>query len=441
VCFRSLSTRVTRVDFKALARNLDDAARNVELRKVDADPRHVVRLWERYRKLQSETEELQREKREIAKQQQQHEATSDESRRAALRHAGADVKHRLQKKTEEVTRAADELEQEAARLPNVSSVHSPVGDESKAVEVKKVLNGHTLRKDSDHVKILQDFDWADFASAAQASGEGFVYVKNDLALLEMSIVQYALQKAARTGFTPVLTPEVVRDHVLSGCGFRPRVVAHGGPVYNIAGEEESTSLIGTAEVSLAGMFVDRILPAAKLPMFVAGFSHSFRREAGQGGGRYSRGLYRLHQFSKVELFAVAAPEESEAVFEKLVGWQTDFLDDLKLPYRVLEMPTEELGLSAARKRDCEVWMPSRGDWGEVTSASDCTDFQARRLNVRMQLEVGNNHFVHTLNATAAAVPRLLISVLENHYDAARNVVVLPTPLVPLMGCESIPRKN
>jgi seryl-tRNA synthetase len=235
----------------------------------------------------------------------------------------------------------------------------------------------------------------------------------------------------RWGFEPILTPDIARDTIVQGCGFRPRD-SEKSPIYSI--QNSDASLVGTAEVALAGLYANQILAAEQMPLFMAGFSHAFRREIGSGG-RHSRGLYRMHQFSKVELFALSKTlQESAKTLQKMTDFQMSVLRDLNLPFRMLEMPTQELGLSARRKVDFEVWMPSRQGYGEVSSASDCGDFQSRRLNIRFRsTETNANQFVTTQNATALAVPRILISILENHYDPIENCVRMPDVLKPLMG--------
>jgi seryl-tRNA synthetase len=415
----STATRLPRLDF----RNLRPAEAQVSAaqRKVECDAERVAHLYRVHVALTQELETLH--------------ASRNKNTDVA---AGKELKEAIRAKTAELAHVDADLEAEAAKLPNSTSIQTPVGPEECAVE----LHRRDVRQGSegaDHVALLKRFDWADFESAAAATGEGFVYLKRDVAFLELALVQLAMQRAQRRGWAVHTTPDMARDRVVAGCGFRPRASA-ASPIYSIA--EEDVSLVGTAEIALAGLWANKIINIAQqpLPVKVAGFCHSFRRETGQGG-RGSRGLYRLHQFSKVELFALTAPEQSESMLEEMVAFQMELLGDLELPFRVLEMPSEELGLAAHRKVDCEVFMPSRQGYGEVSSASNCTDFQSRRLNIRYQVAVGSNRFVHTLNATALAVPRIIIALLETHYDAASDCVRLPHALHGLMGCDRIPHES
>ena len=274
----------------------------------------------------------------------------------------------------------------------------------------------------------------DFGLSSTLLSKGFVFLKNDLAILEVSLIHYAMMKALGRGYAPVTTPEIARDSMVEGCGFHPRDM-NANPIYKIRDQE--SSLVGTSEIALAGLYANKIIRPLEesLPVKMCGFSHAFRKETSQ------RGLYRLHQFSKVELFVITTAATSAELFDDLVKFQCDVLEDLKLPYRVLEMSSHELGLPAHRKIDCEVYMPSHKAYGEVSSASNCTDFQARRLEIRYQVEVKKNMFAHTLNATALAVPRIIMALIENHYDKKENVVRLPKALHALMGTEVIPRKT
>ncbi len=418
---RTVSTapRVPRLDFRNL--RPAEAQRNADLRRVECDVERTARLFQQHTTLTHELEVL------LASRNKNKDVD-----------AGKALKERIRSKTAELAQVDAELEREAAKLPNSTSQQTPIGPEACAIELRRCEVNERSDK-VDHVALLKRFDWADFESAAAASGEGFVYLKRDVAFLELALVQFAMQRAQRHGWTVHTTPDMVRDRVVAGCGFRPRE-SKASPIYSIA--EEDVSLVGTAEIALAGVWANKIISILQhpLPIKLAGFSHSFRRETGQGG-RGSRGLYRLHQFSKVELFALTTPEQSERMFEEMVEFQTGLLSELELPFRVLEMPSEELGLAAHRKVDCEVYMPSRQGYGEVSSASNCTDFQSRRLNVRYQMAVGSNHFVHTLNATALAVPRIIIALLETHFDAATDCVRLPRALHGLMGCDRIPHAS
>jgi seryl-tRNA synthetase len=250
-------------------------------------------------------------------------------------------------------------------------------------------------------------------------------------LLDLAMQQFAVNELMKRGFTPTITPDLAQDSVLEGIGFNPR-----GPetqIYSIDGS--NLSLIGTAEITLGGLYSGVTLTDEELPIKICGISHCYRTEAG-AAGRASRGLYRVHQFTKVEMFAFSLPEQSDALHEELRKIECEIFDAMEIPYRVVDTATGDLGGPAYRKYDLEAWMPGRGEageWGEVTSTSNCTDYQARRLNIRYKKAgVKGTNFVHTLNGTAIALSRGLIAILENHQQADRSVAI-PECLQPYMG--------
>jgi len=320
---------------------------------------------------------------------------------------------------------------------------------------------------ADHVTLGTRLGLFDFPAATAVAGSGFVTLKGLGVQLEQALVMWAMQCAAGAGFTLLAPPDLAQSSVVEGCGFNPRPsgAAASSQVYSVA--DSDLCLIGTSEISVAGMMAGKLLPAEALPARYAAVSHCFRREAGAHGQR-DKGLYRLHQFTKVELFAFTAPTvlydkgaapaphppdpASEAMLESLVQLQVSMLSQLGLHFRVLDMPTEELGAAAYRKYDIEAWMPGRGaaaagapavgGWGEVSSASNCLDYQSRRLNIRVRHATsqrpgagggrGDVSFVHTLNGTACAIPRVMLSLLETH-QTADGRVRLPAPLRPFLG--------
>jgi seryl-tRNA synthetase len=256
-------------------------------------------------------------------------------------------------------------------------------------------------------------------------------------LLDLALQQFAVTELVKRGFTPISTPDVAQTQILQGIGFMPR-----GPetqIYSI--ENTDLNLVATAEITLGGMLSDQILDADELPLKIVGISHCFRTEAG-AAGRASKGLYRVHQFTKIEMFAFTLPEQSDAMHEELRQIECDLFDLLEIPYRVVDTATGDLGGPAYRKYDLEAWMPGRGDggqWGEVTSTSNCTDYQARRLNVRFKHKAEKGtHFVHTLNGTAIAISRALIAILENN-QRADGTIRVPSVLRPWVGADVIGR--
>lgn len=296
--------------------------------------------------------------------------------------------------------------EEALKIPNITHPDVPVGDKPNQISVKGKIPQFQF-KIKDHLELGAIHDLFDFDSATKITGSKFVYLKNEAAMLELALINWALQQVVKRGYTPITTPDICKQEIAAGCGFQPRDPA--GQMYNLA--DNKLSLIGTSEIALAGMLSDTVVPLDSLPQKYAGFSHCFRMEAGRG--QSSKGLYRLHQFSKVEMFAFSLPEDSDRCHEEMLSIETELLDMLKLPYRVLDMPTLDLGASAYRKYDIEIWIPSRQEWGEVTSTSNCLDYQALRLNTFYTDKTGEKSHVHTINGTACAVPRILLGIIEN----------------------------
>lgn len=274
----------------------------------------------------------------------------------------------------------------------------------------------------------QSLDVIDFERAAEVSGNSFYYLKGAAALMELALVQYAMQFCLGKGFQPVMAPDIVRTYVAAACGYRPR--GEASQVYHI--KDTDKCLVGTAEIPLAGMYLDKILTAKQLPLNLVAFGHAFRHEVGNRG-QETRGLYRVHQFSKVEMFSFTIPEESEVALEKMLAHQVEFFTSLGLHFRVLNMPGHDLGASATKKYDIEAWMPSRGDYGEVSSTSNCLDYQSRRLNIRHRLlPTEPTTFVHTVNGTACAIPRVILTLLEVNQQED-GTVLIPPVLQPFMG--------
>ncbi|MCE2726175.1 MAG: serine--tRNA ligase [Planctomycetaceae bacterium] len=322
-------------------------------------------------------------------------------------------------------------------IPNLTHPAAPVGGEDAAVEIRRGATPVPSFpfKARDHVDLGAALDLFDFEAGATVAGHGFYFLKNDAVLLELALQRYAVDLLQREGFTVMTTPDLARDTILEGTGFMPR-----GPetqIYSITGSD--LSLVATAEITLGGAFHERIFEAEELPLKLCGISHCFRTEAG-AHGRATRGLYRVHQFTKVEMFAFTAPEQSAAMHDLLLDLECRLFDGLGIPYRVIDTASGDLGGPAYRKFDLEAWMPGRGpagEWGEVTSTSNCTDYQSRRLGLRYRKpgEKGTQ-FVHTLNGTAVAISRALIAILENHQQADGTVTV-PEPLVAWMGKRTI----
>ena len=379
-------------------------------------------------------------------------------------------------------RCEREIQELAEALPNLTSRYTPVGEEPDVVGVHNespIVRYARRREWPSHVDIGAKLDLLDFEGSAQTSGWGWYFLKNEAALLEQALIQYALQVAMSRGWNVVSPPSMVYAHMADACGFQPRDKNEEQQIYAIQQVEKDTAkpqlvMAGTAEIPLAGMKANHTFNEEDLPAKVVGVSRCYRAEAGARGVD-TKGLYRVHEFTKVEMFGWTLPDRpsasssssagdmfeasdmessSEKLFDEMLAIQQEILDSLGLHYRVLEMPTHDLGASAARKRDIEALFPSRmkkdaeegadhGGWGELTSTSICTDYQSRRLNTRVKIGKGGKlDFPHTVNGTALAVPRVLACISETHFDAEKERVLIPEVLRPWMGGrEYIEKKN
>lgn len=319
------------------------------------------------------------------------------------------------------------------QIPNLPSDKAPVGkDEKENVEVKKWGEPKKFDfKPKDHLEIGKSLGILDFETGAKVTGSQFYYLYGDGARLELALVQYAIDKLSAAGFMPVITPDLAKSRFYLGTGYMPK--GNEAQTYTIEGED--LGLIATAEVTLAGKQADEVILENNLPLKYVGYSHCFRQEAG-AYGKYSKGMYRVHQFSKVEMFVYCKPEDSEKFHQEILDLEEKIYQELGIPYRVLDMCTGDLGAMAARKFDVEAWMPGRGDYGEVTSTSNCTDYQARTLNIRLKRKNGNSEYAHMINGTAIATSRTPIAILENYQNEDGSVTV-PEVLRKWMGKEVI----
>ncbi|KAL3835479.1 hypothetical protein ACJIZ3_010215 [Penstemon smallii] len=427
------------VDFKWIRDNKEAVAVNIKNRNSNANLDLVLQLYDKLLNVQKEVERLRAERNIVANKMK---GKLEHSERLKLIEEGKNIKERLVSLEEDLLKLTDELQQEAQCVPNMTHPDVPSGGVDCSA-VRKVVGKPREFSFSikDHVQLGEDLNLFDFDAAAEVSGSKFYYLKNEAVLLEMGLVNWAVSEVMKKGFTPLTTPEIVRSSVVEKCGFQPR--GTNTQVYSIKGTDQC--LIGTAEIPVGGIHMDSILAESSLPLKYVAYSHCFRTEAGAAGAA-TRGLYRVHQFSKVEMFILCRPEESDSFHEKLIGIEEDLFSSLGLHFKTIDMATEDLGAPAYRKFDIEAWMPGLGRYGEISSASNCTDYQSRRLGIRYRPEslslsnskkgkLGNasqTQFVHTLNATACAVPRMIVCLLEN-YQQEDGSVVIPEPLRPFMG--------
>ena len=322
----------------------------------------------------------------------------------------------------------------ALSLSNIVDPSAPIGGESdfKVIEeVGKVPNFNFEPKD--HVELGKLLGAIDVERGAKVSGARFYYLTGPGALLELALVNYAIALATKAGFIPVIPPVLVKPEAMEGTGFLGQAAEN---VFHL--KEDDFYLVGTSEVPLAAYHMDEILDLNKLPLRYSGYSPCFRREAGSYG-KDTRGIIRVHQFEKVEMFSFCRVEDAAAEHQRLLAWEREFLDAMEIPYRVIDVATGDLGSSAIRKFDCEAWIPTQGAYREVTSTSNCTDFQARRLNIRSKGEHGTSP-VATLNGTLVAVPRMIVAILENHQQSDGSVI-LPKALQSYLGTERLTPVN
>ena len=344
---------------------------------------------------------------------------------------------KLKEREKEILALMEELETKRLdalmQIPSIPFDDVPFGkgeaDNVVLREVGKKPNFNFEPKD--HVELGTSLSILDFESGAKVAGSGFYYLKGDGALLELGLVRYALDFLSKRGFTPWITPDLVRGRFYLGTGYMPK--GNEAQTYVVDGED--LGLIATAEVTLAGVHSDEVLNESDLPRLYSGYSHCFRKEAG-AYGKYSKGLYRVHQFTKAEMYVYCRPEDSSAMHSKLLQLEEELWESMGIPFRVLEMCTGDLGAMASKKYDLEAWMPGRGDWGEVTSTSNTTDYQSRRLGIKFKRTNGKAEFAHTLNGTAIATSRAIIAILEN-YQTKDGTVKIPKVLRDYVGKKEI----
>lgn len=417
------------LDRRFVTDNINLVAENCRLRGATVDVGKFAELDLLRRKLQLDIDRLNQEAGRVSKSI----GKVSEDEREPLKREGRRLREEasvLQAKQAEVLEESDKI---LRSIPNLTHSEAPHGGEEDAAEVRR---GNSpipsfAFNPRDHVELGENLKLFDFEAGSRVAGHGFYFLTNDGVLLELALQKYAIDLLMQEGFTVMTTPDVARDSILEGTGFMPR-----GPetqIYSISNTD--LSLIATAEITLGGAMSEKVFNSDELPVKLCGISHCFRTEAG-AHGRATRGLYRVHQFTKVEMFTFTAPDQSDAMHQQLLELECKIFDGLGIPYRVVDTATGDLGGPAYRKYDLEAWMPGRGEageWGEVTSTSNCTDYQARRLAIRFRNPNGKGtQFVHTLNGTAVAISRAIVAILEN-YQQEDGSVKVPEALVSWMG--------
>ncbi len=421
------------IDIKELKSRRDEIKKNIENRYMNVDLDKIILDQDERLALLLEVENLRSRRNETAAKMK---GKLDNETRAKYIQEGKEIKDELAIKEAELSEKDSLFMAEVRTIPNYAHPDAPIGKEDKdSLAIKFVgVPPKFSFKAKDHVELGESLDLLDFDKGAKVAGQKFYYIKNKAVILQMALERYAMDIVVKHGFTPFITPDVAKEEILNGIGFNPRGAESN--IYTIEGTD--TCLVGTAEITLGGYYKDAILDKKDLPIRMTGLSHCFRREAG-GAGQYSKGLYRVHQFSKLEMFIYCLPEESDAFHQEILSIEEEIFSGLGIAYRIVDTATGDLGAPAYRKFDIEAWMPGRGEegeYGEVTSTSNCTDYQARSLNIRYRDDDGKIKFVHMLNGTAVALSRAMVAIMEN-YQNEDGSISIPPVLVPYTGFDRI----
>jgi len=392
------------LDPAILKDNLELLESNISRRNLEIDVNHLISLNEERKFLRFNAEQKRSQQKELGKQI----ANADENEKEDLLNKASELSNEVKLLFEQVDKKDEEFQNLWVKIPNLISKTSPDGkSDEDNLEIKKVGNVKEIPNPKDHLEIASKLNLIDVEKASEVSGSRFAYLFGDLVKIEFSLVSWALNKLSEKGFTPTVPPVLVRENALYGTGFFPDDAEQ---VYEIPNDD--LYLVGTSEVPLAALHTNEIIDMKDLPIRYAGFSTCFRREAGTYG-KDTTGIFRVHQFDKVEMFSFCNPEKSEEEHEFILSVEEELLQSLEIPYRVVDVCAGDLGASAAKKYDIEAWIPSQNTYREVTSCSNTTSFQARRLNIRAKSE-GETSILHTLNGTAIAVGRILIALIENN---------------------------
>ena len=400
------------LDPALLKNDLETLKLNISRRNLNVDIDFLIKLNEERKKLRFEAEQKRSEQKEIGKEI----ATADDKSKENLLSQASNISNEVKSLFEKVDQKDEEFFNNWVKIPNIISETSPDGkSDSDNLEIKKMGNIKEMKNPRDHLEIASKLNLIDVEKASEVSGSRFAYLFGDLVKIEFNLVSWALNKLSDKGFTPTVPPVLVRENALYGTGFFPDDAEQ---VYEIPNDD--LFLVGTSEVPLAALHTNEILNIKNLPLRYAGFSTCFRREAGTYG-KDTTGIFRVHQFDKVEMFSFCDPVKSKEEHEFILSVEEELLQALEIPYRVVDVCAGDLGASAAKKFDIEAWIPSQNTYREVTSCSNTTDYQARRLNIRAKDE-GSTSVLHTLNGTAIAVGRILIALIENNQNTDGSVV-------------------
>ena len=408
------------LDVKFIRDNLELVEKSAKEKGYKINVKEVLSLDDKRKKELARVEELRRQRNEIAAKMKggKPEPASIEE--------GKKVKAELAGLEEDLDKVELEYKSALKSVPNIIFEDVPLGGEECSVEIKSW--GGQKKDGVDHLDYAVKRDWVDFERGAKVAGTKFYYLKNELALLENALIQFGLKKVLEKGFNFITVPDLVSSKVLEGTGFNPRT-SDQSDEYFIEGED--LALIATAEIALTGYHVNEIIDEKDLPLKYAGLSACFRKEAGSAG-KHTRGLFRVHQFNKLEMYVFCLPEKSKEMHEMILATEEEIWQELGIPYRVINIAAGDLGAPAAKKYDIEYWSPVDQTYRELTSCSNCTDFQARNLNIRVRREDGSVEVLHTLNGTAVSLARTMVAVIEN-YATLDGKLKIPEVLKPYLN--------
>lgn len=417
------------LDIRFILHHPDLVRQSIIRRGVSCDLDSLIETCQTLKKIRG-LGDLTREQINI--NQQLIRRSSDEAERHHLIEDNRSLKEQNERYKKEITRLEKIFDEHMLTVPNILPEDTPPGsDDSCNREVYRFIpQGIPLRSSRSHVELARSLDLIDFEAGVRTAGQKFYFLKNELVMLDLAIQMFCISKLVSRGYTPLATPDLAKEQIIRGSGFNPR----GGnrDIYHLEGTD--LDLIATSEITIGGMLSEQIFDHSDLPLRYCAVSHCFRPETGSVGSK-AFGLYRVHQFSKVEIYLVSLPEYSEAALEEILEIQKEIYCDLELPYRVMRICAGDLGAPAFKKYDLEAWMPGKGHdggFGEITSASNNTDFQARRLNIRYLDEKRKKHYVHTLNGTASATGRTMLAILENNQQDDGSIRI-PDALLPYMN--------
>ena len=405
------------IDINHIRENPEKFKKGIEAKQLDPKLVDVVlELDEERRRLLGKIEELRAKRNKYAKEQNVEK--------------GKEIKIQLNKLEPELSEIDKEYKKKLYQIPNLSADDVKIGKDESENEIIREWGEKKKSSGKDYLELSEDLDIVDIKRAAKVSGSRFGYLKGDAVILELALVQFAMELLAKDGFTPVVPPSFIKKESMRGMGY----LEHGGEEDMYVFEKDDLILVGTSEQSVGPMHMDEVLEEKDLPKRYVSFSPCFRREAGSYG-KDTKGILRVHQFDKVEMFSFAKPEDSEKEHEYLLSLEEKLFQALEIPYQIVKMCSGDLGAPAAKKYDLEAWMPGQGKYVEVTSTSNATDFQARRLNIKYQ-DKGETKYLHTLNGTAFAIGRTIIAIMEN-YQQEDGSILIPEVLQKWTGKKKI----